>query len=91
MEMLYKEQLDQMRCTTIGCDHSLHSDLVFVNPRCHDSAGVDFCYDHQSGSLWIVCHECKRPVLGVAVAEERRAELAKPPNRPEAFELAPQP
>lgn len=60
----YTEQLNEFTCDVEGCDCGA-SDRLFLVSKCHPDAGVDVQY--KKGMLHVTCHECKEPVINVAV------------------------
>lgn len=65
--ILQMEQLVVKGCSMPGCTHAEHKE-IFVHQRCHPLASLDARYVKGSGVLNLICSECKRPVLDVAVA-----------------------
>lgn len=66
VEPLRREQLDQERCGTPGCD--CDRPLVF-NTACHSSDRLNVSYDRDSGALSIFCAICKEFVCKIEVAK----------------------
>lgn len=63
---LTRAALDRAGCGTPGCGHD-HT-VLFLNPVCHPSGGVDVSYDKRTGLLSIRCNTCERRVGDVEVA-----------------------
>jgi hypothetical protein len=61
---LTRTQLDNMHCSTPGCDHSAHDGLMLVG-KCHPRAAQTACY--RDGVLVIACALCRKIVMRIAV------------------------
>ena len=65
--MLYREQLDHMRCGRPGCTHENHGgDAVYLHGRCHMDSPSWVKYE--DGVVTVSCSKCKRPIAEIAVA-----------------------
>lgn len=56
-------------CQNPDCDHSDHSDILFLTQKCHPGAGVDCCYESSSGLLHVCCHKCEDRILSIKVSK----------------------
>ena len=53
-------------CTVPGCKE--HADMYYLQPKCHQGAGLDVAYKRGSGVLSLSCHKCSVLVAEVSVA-----------------------
>ena len=65
---LFKEDLDEVRCQSPGCDHKDHDDGFFLHGRCHMESGMEVQY--MDGQLFVRCNTCKTQVAAVAVSSK---------------------
>jgi hypothetical protein len=64
--MLARDQLDQLRCATPGCD--CDGSEFFFSANCHPDAAVDVRYRRADGAMILTCNACERPVASILVA-----------------------
>jgi hypothetical protein len=63
--VLYREDIDGLRCGVAGCSHQEH-DGLYLHARCHMNAGTRVYY--QAGVLTVRCRKCEALVAEIAVA-----------------------
>lgn len=66
MKALTQEQLKPMGCSVPNCGHD-HT-VLYLNQRCHPSAGTEAFYNKRTKILTIVCQKCKELVADIKVA-----------------------
>jgi hypothetical protein len=64
--MLYKEQLNEMKCAG-GPD--CECGILYFHSRCHPSAGLEVHYEKKTGCLYLACVRCHRAITAMPVAE----------------------
>jgi len=68
MKPLTADQLDGMQCSTPGCNCGAHDGEMFIHAKCHPSADMEVCYHFTTGQMDIICADCKKLVVSVAVS-----------------------
>ena len=71
MEPKNREDLDRdaaAGCTMPDCDHKHHDGTIWFHARCHPRADVGVYYEFGTGTMHVVCGQCRRPVVDIAVA-----------------------
>jgi hypothetical protein len=66
-EVLTRDDLDQLRCSTPNCGHD-HT-ILYLRPRCHIDGGVEAFYDKRDGTLTLSCNVCGERLATLQIAQ----------------------
>lgn len=73
MTILYKEDLDKLKCGKPGCN----CDAFVMNQQCHPDEGVRSIYYVATGCLHLFCVMCRAEIAVIRVAAKPKLELIK--------------
>jgi len=66
MKPLTRRELDAVKCTTPGCDHSTHDKGgLLLKAACHARGGTIVAYEN--GVVTVTCAICTRFVVAIVV------------------------
>jgi hypothetical protein len=83
-EPVTKEDLDNVirgGCQDPDCtEHHEYQDMLFLHSRCHPSSKLHMSYKLGSGVLQVLCAECEKTVMEVAVASNPTSVVQRDRN-----------
>ncbi len=72
---LTRREMDGAQCMVPGCDHTHDAEGLVLTPVCHPRGRTEVSY--LAGVLTIVCGQCKKRVVDIAVAPGPQDDLSR--------------
>lgn len=65
-----KKAVDAHGCEKCGPEDKHNHEELVLSARCHPGKGVDVVFKKETEAVYVFCHECRTPVVDIAVAHK---------------------